>query len=287
MSPNALAPVMAPMTHRQAIEYNLTRSIADRVFRVIEKHIKPAEKDRSDPIFYAWPRKDRAILVFDPASFRDPRALLHVRFSERFAAGMGNRKVVVTLHGGLYVQVAYTPRAIGNSGLEMEDLRLDEQPGHLHVPIGRTNKKPIWLSLVDMDSVLVGGARRMGKTRVIHGFIQALIRGGRSELLLWDGKNGVEFGRYADYPGVKTIKTDELAVALESLMSEMVVRQNSFQEHGATSLSEFNSRNQDPLPALVPIIDELALVPDTIQNSLGRIIALVSVPVIKVHRIAD
>ena len=273
MSPNALT-AAAPINPQQALARNLTRNIADRVFRVLEKHLKPVEKTRSDPLFYAWPREDRAILIFDPASFRDPRALLHVRFSERLAAGVGNRKVVVTLHGGLYVQVAYTPRAVGQSELEMVDLDLEDQPSPFHLPIGSAKKGATWLSLIDMDSVLVGGARRMGKTRVIHGFIQALIRGGQSELLLWDGKDGVEFGRYAEYPNVTAVAAGDLAESLQTLNTELVFRQQIFQRHGVTSLVEYNALDEAQLPALVPVIDELALVPDVIQDILARIIAL-------------
>jgi hypothetical protein len=86
-----------------------------------------------------------------------------------------------------------------------------------------------------MDSVLIGGSRRMGKTRVIHGFIQALIRGRQAELLLWDGKNGVEFGRYAGQPHTKVIPAEGLPEVLSDLSGEMVRRQALFQQTGVAT----------------------------------------------------
>ncbi len=269
-----LAPIPPIKNHQQAVEYNLTRNIADQAFRVLEKQLTPHHPGRQVPLFYAWPRRDRAVLIFDPASFKDPRTLLETRFAERLAAGMGNRKVVVTLHGALFVQVSYTPAEIGRSDLEMVSLDLTQQPGPFHVPLGMAKKGALWLSLLEMDSVLIGGSRRMGKTRVIHGFIQALIRGRQAELLLWDGKNGVEFGRYAGQPRTKVIPAEGLPGVLSDLAGEMVRRQALFQQAGVASLPEYNAQTEEKLPVLVPIVDELALIPDEIQATLAKLIAL-------------
>jgi hypothetical protein len=259
---------------QQALEYNLTRHLADQVFRVLEKQLNPPPPGQGMPLFYAWPRRDRAVLIFDPASFKDPRALLETRFAERLAAGMGNRKVVITLHGALFVQVSYTPLEVGRSELEMRPLHLGQQPGPFHVPLGMTKKGALWLSLLEMDSVLIGGSRRMGKTRVTHGFIQALLRGGQAKLLLWDGKHGVEFGRYDGQPHTKVVPAEGLPEALSDLTGELVRRQALFHGAGVASLPEYNTRADENLPVLVPVVDELALIPDEIQATLAKLIAL-------------
>lgn len=271
--------VLAPVTpyvknHQQAVEYNLTRNIADQALRVLEKQLTLPQSGQQLPLFYAWPRRDRAVLIFDPASFKDPRALLATRFAERLAAGMGNRKVVVTLHGALFVQVSYIPAEVGRSDLEMVPLDLSQQPGPFHLPLGTTKRGALWLSLLEMDSVLVGGSRRMGKTRVTHGFIQALIRGGQSELVLWDGKNGVEFGRYAGQPSTKAIPDEGLPKALSDLTGEMAHRQALFRQASAASLPEYNAQTQEKLPVLVLVVDELGLIPDPIQATLAKLIAM-------------
>jgi hypothetical protein len=270
-----LAPVSPHPNDRKAIEYNLTRNIADRAWRLLKSQLKPhPSASLTTPLFYAWPRHDRAILIFDPTSFKNPRTLLDSRFAERLAAGMGNRKVVVTLHGALFVQVSYTPLSFGQLNLGVRPLDFSQQPGPSHIPLGTTKKGALWLSLLDMDSILVGGARRMGKTRILHGFIQALVRGGQAELVLWDGKNGVEFGRYAGMPGVTAVRETKLVEALTNLSCEMIRRQELFQQVRVTNLSEYNTRAEEKLPVLVPVIDELTLIPDEIQSVLAKIIAL-------------
>ena len=259
-----------PNLNDQTVRQNLTRNIADRALRLLDTQLQSRD---DGPLFYALPRPDRAILIFDPTQFNNPRKLLQPNFHERLAAGLGGRRVKVSLHGSLFVQVGYQPEP-GPAQLEMVPVPFETQPGPFHVPLGRTSSGDFWLSLLDMDSILIGGARRMGKTRVLHGFIQALVRGAASDLLLWDGKGGVEFGRYTGSDQVTVIDSAGLGPALQALYGEMVCRQGAFQSLGATSLPEHNRLSTKPLPLKVLVIDELALVPEAIQASLGLLIAL-------------
>jgi hypothetical protein len=110
-----------------------------------------------------------------------------------------------------------------------------------------------------MDSVLIGGARRMGKTRLLHGWIQALLHGDEAMLYLWDGKPScVEFGRYSHYKNVTVIGEQSLSAGVTELNEIMNGRAAMFAQAGAVDVSSYNSRSSQPVAPIVFIIDELA-----------------------------
>jgi len=134
-------------------------------------------------------------------------------------------------------------------------LDLSRRPSKLHVPLGVTAQKPhgLWLSIAELDAVLIGGSRRMGKTNLVHAWIAALSGGGAAHLVLFDGKGGLEFGRYRGRAGVKVVD-GELLPTLRELYAEMNRRLGLLRDAGASNLNAYGKG----LPRIVLIIDELA-----------------------------
>jgi hypothetical protein len=220
--------------------------------------------------FYVWLRGKRAILIFDPLALRKPEAVVQALFVHRISTALGGRRVVATNSRGIFLQVAYRNFPVIKLGTQALDL--SQQPSPLHVPIGQSKRGPLWLSIVEMDSVLIGGTRRMGKTNLLHTWILALLYGKSARLVLWDGKDGVEFGRYAGKDGVLVV--NDLATGIQHLIKEMSRRKLLFQTEKVNSLATYNAKTKTKLPPLVLIVDEAALVPDELQSALSHLIAV-------------
>ena len=219
-------------------------------------------------VFWVLPLGRRAVLVFDPLALRKPEAVLTPRFKHRLSTALGGVRVVATNHRGVFLQVGYRREA--QVRLESHPLDLSKQPGPLHVPIGLTKTGELWLPLPEMDSVLIGGTRRMGKTNLLHTWIQALLQGEQAQLFLWDGKGGVEFGRYADRATVE----DDLGIIVARLSGELARRKALLRASGHPSIAEYNRATGDRLPLLVLVVDELAQVPEDVQDALARLVAV-------------
>ena len=149
----------------------LTQHIAGRALRLLvsQNVLLPGAEVSSEPVFYVWPRPDRVILVVDPKLVKIGK-VLSPAFKHDLSTILSGRRVVTTNSRGIYLQVAYEPPPVPVS-LSTEALNLADQPSPFHLPIGTTVKGPLWVSLLEMDFVLVGGSRRMGKTRLLHAWI--------------------------------------------------------------------------------------------------------------------
>jgi hypothetical protein len=221
-------------------------------------------------VFYVLILAKRVILIFDPLALRHPERVVNEKFTHGLSTALGGCRVVPTNSRGLFLQVAYTRPQI--TKLETQSLDLSQQPGALHVPIGQTQRGPLWLSIVDMDSVLIGGTRRMGKTNLLHTWILSLIEGGETLLVLWDGKDGTEFGRYNGQSNL--LYVDDLADGLQHLTGELARRKTLFKAMNVNALPAYNAKSKAKLAPLALIVDEAALIPDDLQGALSRIIAV-------------
>ena len=259
--PAAAARAMSP---RQEAAMRIARAAA----RLLENENLVLPQARGE-VFWVLPLGKRAVLVFDPLALRKPEAVVSPRFTHRLSTALGGVRVVATNHRGVFLQVAY--QRAPSVKLESRPLDLSRQPSSVHVPIGITKTGELWLPLPEMDSVLIGGTRRMGKTNLLHTWIQALLLGKQARLFLWDGKGGVEFGRYAG----QAIVEDDLAVIVKQLHAEMLRRKALLRQTGYTSIAEYNRHGHlDSLPLLVLVVDELAQVPDDLQDALSRLVAV-------------
>jgi hypothetical protein len=243
----------------------LAREIGEKVRRtlVAQKTIKP------DTAVYVWPREERVACLIDPIGITNIDALLSPRMHHHVQTACQGRRVVFTNHRGAFIQVAYHPEP--HVELSASPIDWTQQRMPLDVPIGATRRGPLWVSLGALDAVLIGGARRMGKTRLIHGWVQALARGRQTLQFLWDGKNGIEFGRYRELHGVTV--ADDLRDALAPISAAVREREHVFRALGVTSLAEHNARSRAPLPAIALVIDEAAFVPAEAQAALVDLVA--------------
>lgn len=229
-------------------------------------------KDPARAAFFVWARQDRAIVGINPENVKNIDAVYSERFAHHLATTLGGVRVERTNSRGIYYQVSYTPRPPAR--LETLPLDLTRQPGGLYVPIGVTRRGPLWLSIMDIGSALIGGTRRTGKTRLIHAWVQALIAGGECELVLYDGKNGLEFSRYANEHGVTY--TADLQSELERLVKLAGERKLQFEPVKATNLSEYNDRVPADirLRPIVVFVDEAATLPVDTVELLRQMIAV-------------
>jgi hypothetical protein len=223
------------------------------------------------PVFYAWPQSDRLILVCDPEMIKNQQKILSAEFRHDLSTILAGRRVVQTNSRGIFLQIAWSPPPAPHA-LRSTPLDLTQQPTPLHIPIGSTRPGPFWISIIDADSILVSGRRRMGKSMIIHGCIQALIHGGQSELYLRDGKGGMEFRRYCNHPCVH-LAQDNLRQALIDIQIEVNRRQRVLSEIGATSIIEYNELHPESrMAVLVLVVDEIAHIPADCRPILGDLI---------------
>lgn len=227
--------------------------------------------DMNTPAFTAWIREDRVIISVNPANVKSIGALSRDSVAHDVSTLLGGVPVITSNSTGIYFQIGFTRR---EKIYRLESRRLDlaEQPTPTSVPIGLTASGPIWLSLEELDSVLIGGTRRMGKTYLLHAWITALIAGGRSLIYLWDGKGGVEFGRYSGATNVTII--DDLEAEFSKIRLEIERRKQLFASGGVTNIEDWNRGVSVRMESIVLIIDEAAFIPETAAGYLGELIAV-------------
>lgn len=141
-------------------------------------------------------------------------------------------------------------------------------PSEMLLPIGTTDAgDEMWIPLNETTHAVIGGTSRMGKTRVLHGWIRALLRARGVRLVLYDGKEGLEFGRYSRERAVRYVDTAEVNKALCGLIDEVKQRAAQLLAYGVTSAEEYNAMvAHADVPRMYPIvavIDEL----DAAQNA--------------------
>lgn len=241
---------------------------------------------REEDLVYVWPRADRAVVILDPISIRNIDRLFSDRTRHHLQTALNGRRVVFTNSRCAAIQVGWMPepaaspreivptmQATPPRPVELVSAPVDwsRQPSALHVPIGMTAGGPMWLSIDEMQAVLIGGATRMGKSTLLHQWIEALSRGSATRLVLWDGADNVEFGRYHGRANVEVVT--DLAAALASVVQEVQRRKTWFLSTGASSLAQYNRTARDRLLPIVVVIDECAFVPAEAQPVVADLAA--------------
>jgi hypothetical protein len=248
-----IAQYIAALTLQHLMRSNLVRE------DVGAKDLSPQQ---DDPLLWVWTLADRCVVIVNPLRIKNIDAFIKPRFAHHLGTILQGRRVVVTNHRGVFVQVGYYPeptRELKTCPLDLSWGEKSFAPTALAVPIGLTMRGPLWLSLVEMDAVLIGGARRMGKTNFLHGWIAALLQGGEVRLMLYDGKGGVEFARYRGAPRCQVIE-DKLGPALGELFAEMNTRFDALKAANAANLAEYNAGRGagGRIERIALIVDELA-----------------------------
>lgn len=242
---------------------SLERRIAQYIAMLTYQHLTRSNLVRDeivddDPLLWVWQHPDRVVLIVNPLRIKNLDAFTSRRFTHHLGTVLQGRRIVVTNHRGIFLQVGYYPEPRREPLRESVALDLAAQANPLAVPIGMTASGPLWLSLVELDAVLVGGARRMGKTNLLHGWIAALLQGGETRLILYDGKGGVEFARYANRPRVQVV--DKLGGALGELYAEMNTRLDALRQARVANLADYNRGRGEGgrLERIALVVDELA-----------------------------
>ncbi|HNT53939.1 MAG TPA: FtsK/SpoIIIE domain-containing protein [Anaerolineaceae bacterium] len=252
-----------------ASQHAISQALGDRLLRLLKAHtIVP----NSTPAFNLIPLPDRLLAVLNPIIGDLPDTTW-----QALRVHMQGRRVIKSQYrnGRLYtfLQISYWPARVAKTDrLLPVPLNLDGQPSPYHFPVGMTASGPLWLSILEMDSVLIGGARRMGKTCILHAWIQAAQRGGVLDLYLWDGKGGVEFGRYQGHPHTHLVA--DLSEALARVQQEVLHRQTIFGQVGVTNLSAYMKLANQPetLRPIVLFLDELADLPEAEADALASLV---------------
>ena len=211
---------------------------------------------------------DRCVLVFDTAAVVQSR--IDETFTHELSARLHGRRVVCTSERGLFLQIGYTIPA--HVDLTATPLDLTQQPTPWSLPIGATERGPLWVSLIEGDSFLIGGTRGFGKSTILHGWIQSLVNGGKTIVRVWDGKEGVEFSRYSGNPNILVM--DDLRKGLISLQQTINERHNLLLKSGKPNMVLYNQacpEDEQVLPIAL-IIDEATLVPEDTRELLIRIV---------------
>ena len=221
-------------------------------------------------LFYIWQRADRIIIAFDPSAIDLKR--VNEEFVHDLSTRLHGRLVVRTNTRGLFLQVGFDVPAAPMS-LDAVPLNLSQQPGPWHLPIGVTKDGPLWLTLMDADSMLIGGSRGGGKTGLVHAIIQALLQGGRTQIYATDGKQGVEFGPYLDRSHFH-FYLDSVRM-LEELRALMMDRQRQLIQSGHPNILLHNDMNPDNfIQPIALVVDEAADLPDQAKEILMSMIRL-------------
>ena len=154
-------------------------------------------------------------------------------------------------------------------------LPLHKQPSVLSLPMGTlATGEDMWVPLTSVSHALVAGATGMGKTRFLHAWIQAMLNGRAVDLVLLDGKRGLEFARYAGKPRTTYVEDADAAEALDHLISQMRERNQMLRAAGATDLRDYNNANTGTaLSHTVVIIDEIAGILET-NGAMEQVITL-------------
>ena len=251
-----------PANQVNQIERRIAQHIALLAYEHLTRSNLVREETQTDePLLYVWQRPDRVVLIVNPLRVKNLDALTSRRFTHHLGTVLQGRRIVVTNHRGIFVQVGYYPEP--RRELQTLPLDLTTQPNALAAPIGMTHNGALWLTLIELDAVLIGGARRMGKTNLLHTWIAALLQGGETRLILFDGKHGAEFERYANRPRVQVI-TEQLAPALAEIAGEMLIRFDVLKAARVSNLAEYNTGRGpgERLERITLIVDELAFALD-------------------------
>ncbi len=139
-----------------------------------------------------------------------------------------------------------------------------EASGMLRLPIGRNvSGDPIVADLADMPHLLIAGATGSGKSVAMNTFLTSLLFQNSPadlRLVLVDPKR-VELMPFNGIPHLLTpviTDADKALSALRWSVNEMMRRYSEFSEKGYRNIGEYNANEEEKIPKIVLVIDELA-----------------------------
>lgn len=143
--------------------------------------------------------------------------------------------------------------------------------------------KPVCADLTSMPHLLIAGTTNSGKSVCVNSILTSLLLSNSPadlRLVLVDPKR-VELTGYNRIPHLLApvvVDADKVIGALQWVIREMDSRYHKFSKAGVRNILEFNKRNEEHLPYLVVVIDELAdlmmLAPDDTERCITRLAQL-------------
>ena len=154
----------------------------------------------------------------------------------------------------------------------LERPAFQESPGRLTFALGRdVAGNPIFAELSKMPHLLVAGATGTGKTVALNNIITSLLYRNFPEdmkMIMIDPKR-VELSAYGSIPHLISpviVQPDKAVGALRWAVSEMERRFILLQEVGKRDIAGYNNTQNESLPYIVIVIDELA----DLMSTYGR-----------------
>jgi hypothetical protein len=247
--------------------YNFVKQVAFRVLDLLLA--RKAMLHPAGTVFYVWQRGNRIVVAFDPSAIELKR--VNEDFAHELSTRLHGRLVVRTNSRGIFLQIGFEIPAAPQS-LDTQPLDFGQQATPWHMPIGTTKDGPLWISLVEGDSFLVGGSRGGGKTGEVHGWIQALLHGDKTLIYASDGKRGLEFGAYANRAKFNFF-LDSVAM-LEALKTILLERETQLHKSGYPNIILHNEAGGDFIAPIALFVDEAADLPDQAKETLKSMIRL-------------
>lgn len=134
--------------------------------------------------------------------------------------------------------------------------------------------------LAQMPHLLIAGATGSGKSVCVNGIVACLLSSNTPDqlrLLMVDPKR-VELTGYNGIPHLLTpviVDLDKVVGTLQWVTREMDSRYRRFAEAGCRNISDYNKKNDEKIPFIVVIIDELAdlmmMAPDETERTVCRL----------------
>lgn len=164
----------------------------------------------------------------------------------------------------------------------LADEKWKKHPSPLYMAIAKDlGSESLYADLCNMPHLLIAGATGTGKSVCLNACIISLLYRAKPDelrMILIDPK-GVEFAIYEGLPHLLTEVVNDIEDALNALrwsVEEMRGRFKKLKAAGVNNVAEYNekiSADQDPLPYIVIVIDEMADLMATEPVEMERVIA--------------
>ena len=216
--------------------------------------------DRNRAVLRWWLLPERLAIQFLPSALRRPTDLTRPEVTEHLRMALGGRRVVPYVGPeGVFLQVGYKPALIPSYPVRLDPRRF---PYPFAIPVGATEGGELYLSLDKHPGILVVGTTGSGKTSFLQAVIQATLFWGHTEVLIRDGKQGADFGRFQPWAWVSQDAAPLLAYVLACIRDRFA------------RMRQADARSRQAFPRILLVVDEVTTLTKEEQKDLGEVLTL-------------